>query len=159
MMLRLMILGLFLLVASLATPPARAHCQIPCGIYGDARQFEILEEHAATIEKSMIEIVALSAASPPDYHMIARWTANKEEHAAKIQEIVSSYFLTQRVTSADPADEPAFADYVRHTTLLHQMLVAAMKAKQTTDIAHVATLRALAAAYQDHYFKPHGHPH
>ncbi len=152
-------IALTAVVAPLSIKDAQAHCQVPCGIYGDARQFDIIEEHAATIEKSMVQINALSAAEPVDYHMIARWTANKEDHAQQVQDIVHAYFLTQRVTAEEPTDEAAYRDYLTHLTLLHQMLVAAMKSKQTTDVETVATLRALAAAYKDHYFKEHGHQH
>ena len=143
----------------LANGPAAAHCQIPCGIYDDARQFDVIEEHARTIEKAMDQINTLTEQSPANYHMIARWTINKEEHAQMVQDIVHAYFLTQRVKAADPSDEAAYAAYVKHTTLLHQMLVAAMKCKQTTDPAHVETLRTLASQYKDHYFEAHGHKH
>ena len=89
--------------------------------------------------------------------MIARWTFNKEKHAQEVQDIANAYFLTQRVKVADPADEKAYAAYVKHTTLLHQMLVAAMKCKQTIDLANVELLRKVAQQYKDHYFEQHGH--
>ena len=138
---------------------ASAHCQIPCGIYDDARQFDVIEEHAKTIEKAMEKIKELSEKKPVNYHMIARWTFNKEKHAQDIQDIVHAYFLTQRVKAKSADDKKAYESYVTHTTLLHQMLVAAMKSKQTTDTKHVEALRDLAKKYKAHYFKPHGHKH
>ncbi|WP_306249513.1 superoxide dismutase [Ni] [Parvularcula sp. IMCC14364] len=139
------------------TSPALAHCQIPCGIYDDKRQFDELDEHIRTVEKSMMEIDRLSAASPADYHMVARWTANKEEHAQEIQDIAHAYFLTQRVKVPATQAGAEWSDYVEHTTLLHQILVAAMKCKQTTDLQHVEKLRDLVASYKAHYFKDHSH--
>lgn len=160
MLRQLMVLALFAAVAALwPLDRAAAHCQIPCGIYDDARQFDVIEEHAATIEKAMNKINEMSQATPVNYHMIARWTANKEEHAQEVQDIAHAYFLTQRVKAKDPADAEAHASYVTHVTLLHQILVAAMKCKQTTDPAHVTKLRDLASQYKDHYFKEHGHKH
>ena len=47
-----------------ATGIAWAHCEIPCGIYGDQMRVEMLREHATTIEKSMSQIVAVGKASP-----------------------------------------------------------------------------------------------
>ena len=44
----------------------QAHCQIPCGIYGDEMRFQMLEEHITTIEKSMKLIGELSAGRAPD---------------------------------------------------------------------------------------------
>ena len=153
----LTLVAVAVLVVNFAAGRVEAHCQIPCGIYDDARQFDVIEEHARTIEKSMAKIVELSAASTPDYHMIARWTFNKEKHAQEVQDIANAYFLTQRVKVADPADEKAYAAYVKQTTLLHQMLVAAMKCKQTIDLANVELLRKVAQQYKDHYFEQHGH--
>ncbi len=153
----LTILSLFAL--PFTTQQAIAHCQIPCGIYDDERQFDTLEEHARTIEKSMLKIEELSAETPTNYHTIARWTMNKEEHAQEVQDIVHAYFLTQRVKVAEANDKKAYADYVKHTTILHQLLVTAMKCKQTTDTANVEKLRDLIAAYKTHYFKDHGHSH
>ena len=153
MLRQLMVLALFAAVAALwPIDRASAHCQIPCGIYDDARQFDVIEEHAATIEKAMNKINELSQATPVNYHMIARWTVNKEEHAQEVQDIAHAYFLTQRVKAKDPADAEAHASYVTHVTLLHQILVAAMKCKQTTDPAHVADLRRLALAFSGTYF-------
>lgn len=128
-----------------------AHCEIPCGIYGDDLRFALLAEHIDTIEKSMKEIVALSAAKTRNDNQIARWVANKERHADEIQEIVAQYFMTQRVKPADAGDAAARARYVEQITLLHEMLVAAMKAKQTTDLAHTERLRALLADFKEAY--------
>jgi len=139
---------------------ALAHCQIPCGIYDDKARFTSLLEHTRTIAKSIDAINALSAEQPVDYHSIARWTTNKEEHAQDIQDIAAQYFLTQRVKAktADAAPELR-ENYVTHTTLLHQIIVAAMKTKQTVDVANVEILRDLIKTYEAHYFKEHGHRH
>ena len=49
------VLVLFVLAA---TATVRAHCQIPCGIYDDQTRIHLMEEHVATIEKSMKQIEA-----------------------------------------------------------------------------------------------------
>ena len=123
---------------------ARAHCEIPCGIYGDEARFATLEEHCQTIEKSMTQILALKGTSAKDLHTLARWTANKEEHANKIQHIVSQYFMTQRI-------KPGQDQYEEKISTLHQMLLAAMKCKQTVDTENVAKLRALTAEFRTLY--------
>lgn len=153
----LLILALF----SVGVPGiAAAHCQIPCGIFDDSRQFKIIEEHIVTIEKSMREINTLAAEERPDIHMISRWTANKEEHAIKIQDIASAYFLAQRVkVPPQDAGELKTQMYVKHVTLLHQIIVGAMKARQSTDLDVAAALREKVEAYEAHYFEEHGHKH
>jgi len=122
---------------------ARAHCEIPCGIYGDEMRVRMIAEHIGTIEKSMRQIEGLAAEDHPNFNQLVRWVDNKEKHADEIQEIVSQYFLTQRIKPADPEDEKARAKYVEKLTLLHKIMIQAMKAKQSTDLEVVTKLRAL----------------
>jgi len=129
-----------------------AHCEIPCGIYNDQLRIDLVKEHITTIEKSMNQITELSKQSPLNYNQIVRWIDNKEEHANKIQDIVYQYFMTQRIKAADPADKTAYNDYITKLSYLHQMLVAAMKSKQTTDLANVKTLKMLIDKFENAYF-------
>jgi nickel superoxide dismutase len=131
---------------------ASAHCEIPCGIYDDDARIKLLHEHVGTIEKSMKEIVALSAESPQNQNQIVRWVMNKEDHANQFQEIVTQYFMTQRVKPLTPdADAAATEKYVKQLTLLHEMLVYAMKSKQTTDTANTDKLHELVHNFSDVY--------
>ena len=153
---RLFTLALILLFA-LPIHSAMAHCQVPCGIFDDKREFSALEEDIRTIEKAMTEINRLSEEGN-DVHTIARWTANKEKHAQKIQNSAAEYFLAQRVKVPSPdAPDNVFNDYVKSTTLLHQVIVAAMKCKQTVDLESAMKLRTTLSQYKSHYFKDHGH--
>jgi nickel superoxide dismutase len=149
---RITIAAIFLvLAATLGTPvPASAHCQIPCGIFDDELRVQLMEEDITTIEKSMTQIVALGAATPVDYNQLVRWVMNKEEHAQKLQDIVTAYFMAQRIKPA--TDEASMKDYVNKLTLLHAIQIHAMKAKQSTDLAEIATLRDLVAQFRKAYF-------
>ncbi len=128
-----------------------AHCQIPCGIYGDAARFTEMEEHVVTIEKSMKKIMEISVEDKPDYNQLVRWVDNKEVHAAKLNEIVTYYFLAQRIKPKEEGDGAAYEKYVWELKLLHGMMVHIMKAKQTTDLEHVEKLRALIGAFKVSY--------
>jgi nickel superoxide dismutase len=142
------------LAAAFGAPaPVSAHCQIPCGIYDDELRVQLMEEDITTIEKSMTQIVALGAATPVDYNQLVRWVMNKEEHAQKLQDIVTAYFMAQRIKPAtDPSDAAAMKDYVNKLTLLHAIQIHAMKAKQSTDLAEIATLRDLVSQFRKAYF-------
>ena len=142
------ILSSLILCVLLIPSIASAHCEVPCGIYGDAMRIEMLREHVTTIEKAMDQIRALSTEGEPNYNQLVRWVTNKEEHAEQFQEIVSQYFLHQRIKPAGTDD----TNYVQQLTLLHRMLVGAMKAKQTTDAAHPAQLSELIDAFSESYF-------
>ena len=130
-----------------------AHCQVPCGIYDDEARFAMLSEHVTTIEKAMKEIAALTAQAPVNYNQIVRWVMNKEKHAEEFSEIVSYYFLAQRLVPKAPEDGEARAAYLEQLELCHRLIVTAMKAKQTVDLGHVLALRDLLAKLQGSYFK------
>jgi len=133
----------------LAASTAAAHCEIPCGIYDDQMRTEMISEDATTVEKAMKMIAKLGKEAPVNYNQLVRWITNKEEHADRIQDTVSQYFMTQRIS-------PGTDNYEKKVVVLHKMLVAAMKCKQTTDLSHVETLRTLLKEFEILYF---GHSH
>ncbi len=132
-----------------------AHCEIPCGIYADSVRITMIKEHITTIEKSMKQIEEISQSSKPNYNQLVRWVVNKEEHAKKIQEIVSQYFLHQRIKIVDEGQKDAYAKYQKHLQLLHKMSVYSMKCKQTTDLGFIEKLRATVADFEKAYFHKH----
>jgi nickel superoxide dismutase len=135
-----------------AARTAYAHCEVPCGIYNDKMRVEMIREHITTIEKAMKQIMSLSGESPVNYNQLVRWTVNKEKHADELQHIVEQYFMTQRIKPAHDAGGKMDDRYVEQLTLLHMMLIHAMKAKQTTDLEHVDTLRSLIDKFGEVYF-------
>jgi nickel superoxide dismutase len=145
-----------LLLAVLLGSLAYSHCQIPCGIYDDEARLGEMAEHITTIEKSMKEIVTLSAEPKPNMNQIVRWVNNKEHHADDLSEIVTYYFMAQRVKLPAEGDIKAQNDYIKKLTPLHRMLVYAMKAKQTTDLDNVEKLRASLKEFHDVYFHKDG---
>ena len=132
-----------------AAPNLFAHCEIPCGIYDDELRTKLIAEHATTIEKSMKKIAELSKTKPVNYNQLSRWVTNKETHANEIQHIVTQYFMTQRI-------KPGQKKYSEKLSVLHQMLLGAMKCKQTTDVSHISNLRSHLKAFEKLYFG-HGH--
>ena len=132
----------------------RSHCEIPCGIYGDQMRIMMLYEHIATVEKSMAQIGAMMEQDPPNANQVVRWVNNKEKHADEIQHIVTQYFMTQRVKPADEANAAAYRKYLKQLTTLHAMLQSAMKAKQTTDLAHIESLRKQVKDFSAAYLTP-----
>ena len=130
---------------ALVPAPVEAHCQIPCGIYGDEMRFQMLEEHITTIEKSMKLITELSADPGNNGNQLVRWVMNKDSHADEMASIVTKYFLQQRLK----LDDPQWAAKVKPC---HEILFYSMKAKQTTDQANVEKLRAAVAGLKKVYF-------
>lgn len=142
---RLTLISVFLLTFSAG---AFAHCEIPCGIYDDEARIKLIAEHIATIEKSMNKIQEIEKAEHHDANQLVRWIMNKENHANMLQDIVTQYFMTQRLKVGAKM-------YDQQLTLLHQLLIAAMKTKQTTDLEFVAELKTLLTQFEKLYFAPH----
>lgn len=124
---------------------AWAHCEIPCGIYDDQTRVQLIAEHTGTIEKSIRQILELQKAESVNYNQLVRWVMNKDKHADEIQAIVWQYFMTQRI-------KPDSTNYARKINVLHRMLIAAMKCKQTTDLKYVEELRTLLKTFDKLYF-------
>ncbi len=152
-------IGLVLTLLVSYQPNTFAHCEVPCGIYGDSIRIALIYEHIETVEKSMKSIDELSKAGDKNYNQLVRWVVNKEEHAVKIQEIVSQYFLHQRIKIVEPSDVEAYAKYTNQLALLHQISVYAMKSKQSTDLELISALRKTVHKFENSYFHTHTHTH
>lgn len=142
---RLLQIAMVLCCTLLLAASAAAHCEIPCGIYDDEARIGMLLEHVATIEKSMNQITTIEKNKDHNANQLVRWVMNKENHATELQEIVTQYFMTQRIKFDTKA-------YDKKLALLHQMLVYAMKCKQSTDLAHTAKLTGLIQEFKQLYF-------
>ncbi|MDY6932765.1 MAG: superoxide dismutase [Ni] [Spirochaetota bacterium] len=131
---------------------ALPHCEVPCGIYDDEMRIHMLKEHIRTIRKSMVSIMDLSKEKKKNYNQIVRWINNKETHANYIQDIVYQYFMAQRIKPVKSSDKTLYNKYINQITLLHRMIVYAMKVKQTNDIKYVEELTKLVHEFQGIYF-------
>jgi nickel superoxide dismutase len=129
---------------------APLHCQVPCGIYGDKMRIDMLMEDCATIEKAMTTLQAMDAEESPSKNQMVRWVMTKEQHAQSIQDTVAAYWLAQRVKA--PKDAAGSDKYHAQLKSMHQITVAAMKCKQTTDKSHVSALRKAASEFSAGYF-------
>jgi len=140
---------LIILAITVSSPYVLAHCEIPCGIYDDEMRIALISEHIDTIEKSIKEIMSLENQQDKNYNQIIRWVFNKENHANEIQHIVSQYFLTQRIKFDSK-------NYIEKITLLHKLLVYAMKCKQTTDLSNINQMRSILKDFKKIYLSHNG---
>ena len=122
-----------------------AHCQVPCGVYGDQRRFETMLEDTTTIAKAMAQIGELAEKKDGlSANQLARWVVTKEAHASNTQKIIAEYFMTQRIK----ADAP---NYVGKLTAAHAVMVSAMKCKQTVDAKNAEGLKAAILKFYEAY--------
>ncbi|MBT3601729.1 MAG: hypothetical protein HN521_01575, partial [Candidatus Latescibacteria bacterium] len=82
---------------------------------------------------------------------IVRWVNNKEKHADHIREVVSQYFLAQRIKEPAEGDVAGAKAYTAKLVKLHQIIRTAMKCKQTTDVANAQKLHDQIHEFQELY--------
>lgn len=122
-----------------------AHCQVPCGVYGDSARFTQMLEDQTTITKAIAQINILAIKKDAQSaNQLARWVSTKEDHANKIQKIIAEYFLTQRIKSSSGTYE----DLLKSA---HGVMVAAMKCKQGCDPQSAEALKSAIKNFQGVY--------
>ena len=129
----------------------------PCGVYDDAMRVKMIEEHTLTILKSM-NYIKTNQNDLQQQNQVTRWIINKEQHAQEIQEIISEYFLTQRIKLKDESQESKDL-YHAQLAILHSILLDAMKCKQTVDTSITNSLLENLNKFVNLYFDDHGKKH
>merc|ERR1711957_525242 len=105
-------------------------------------------EDAATIRKAVVQNAELDKAGTlQDRHQAVRWIVAKEEHAGKIMHTIGDYFMAQKLKKDLLTNE----EYLEVLAMLHSVMVAAMKTKQSSELAAVDNLDAALAALKPLY--------
>ncbi len=134
-----------------------AHCQVPCGIFDEDARIKALYEDATTIDKAMKRMNELAGEDDAQsQQQFVRWTHAKEEHASRVIAVTSEYFLTQKLKPVAKGAE-GYETYLNTLALHHELLVAAMKSKQTTDVAAAARLRDAIHGIEHVWVEDHRH--
>jgi nickel superoxide dismutase len=138
-------LSILLIATSCFSSNLFAHCQVPCGVYGDQNRFEQMLEDQTTIEKAGKLISELSGKNDAlSHNQLARWVATKESHATAIQNTIADYFMAQRIKASDKK-------YSDKLAKAHAVMVAAMKCKQTVDAQTAAALKESILSFHKAY--------
>ena len=139
---RTILTAVVLVVTAGFAAEARAHCQVPCGIYDDAARVRSMLEDTTTIDKAIHNIRALAGKTDAQsVNQATRWIHTKEVHASRIITTISEYFLAQKIIAADPTKSREWQRYVQVLVDHHAVMRLAMTAKQTVDHQVVTALR------------------
>jgi len=139
------LLPIAIIISLLSSNWLSAHCQVPCGVYGDSARFAQMLEDQTTIAKAIAQINDLAAKNDAQSaNQLSRWVSTKEDHANKIQKIIAEYFLTQRIKSSSEKYE----DLLKGA---HSVMVAAMKCKQGTDSKNADGLKTAIKNFKSVY--------
>jgi len=136
------------------------HCQVPCGIFDDPKLVADVLETVATIKKAMNEMTRLSGEglSALNINQITRWVNTKEEHCGKIISLMSGYCMCQRIKPpSDPktpfkgTDAEKAEAYTNALMAHHQVMLCAVKCKQTVDPANAEAMETAVATMSKMY--------
>ena len=152
-MVRWTMIGGTMLVMSMGSTSAHAHCQVPCGIYDDPARVAQLREHTETIRKAVRLIGKLAAKDDAQSrNQLVRWVTVKEQHADKVIRTVADYFLAQKIKPL-VSQNRGHAAYLWKVAKHHAVIVAAMKCKQTVDMSNVEALGRAVGAIASYWRK------
>ena len=142
-------LAIAALLSFTAASNISAHCQVPCGIYTDDTVLTDLHTHQQTIAKAITQINELSKDANANANQLTRWVVNKESHATKIQNTMLEYFLAQRLKPAEM--ESNKEAYLKKLTLSHNVIVLAMKCKQSASSENATKLHDAISEFEKAY--------
>jgi small subunit ribosomal protein S27Ae len=124
-----------LLLFSSETKKTYNHCQVPCGIFDDPAIVSEINQACTTIRKAIVQSKSLHGklgSDPLALNQMVRWINTKEEHCSKIITLIAEYCLCQRIKRPEFKTE---TDYLQALKIHHDVMQAAMKAKQSMDEA------------------------
>ena len=93
-----------------------------------------------TVEKSIKQITELSQQQKPNMNQIVRWVNIKDRHADDTANIITYYFMAQRVKPVDKSDAAAYEKYTKQLTLLHSQNTSTKRERVGSDQVHLDSL-------------------
>jgi len=108
--------------ARLGFEQARAHCDVPCGIYDPI----VAQISALTVVRMMDLMAALEGEGVAAHNSMARYIAVKEEHAEQAKHEI-------RVIWGDFIKSDHIAQYPELTDLVHKIMQLGSKCRQTAE--------------------------
>lgn len=117
-------LGFFLL--SLNFIDLQAHCQMPCGIYHDDLVYDQVDQYVETMYKGLTMLNDSKFDTVHSKNEFVRWVINKEKSSDEVAQLLTSYFLQQKI-------KPGEEDTDKRLRLTHRLLVMLVLIKQNTD--------------------------
>lgn len=116
-------MGIYL---SLLQANLSAHCQMPCGIYHDNMVYDQIDQYVETMFKAMTELATIKFQTPQERNAFVRWVSTKDESSDQIAEIITYYFLQQKI-------KPGEEDTPKRLASAHRLLFLMVQMKQNVD--------------------------
>jgi nickel superoxide dismutase len=111
------------------------HCQMPCGIYHDDMVYDQIDQFVETVFKGISVLNESKFSSVKDKNEFVRWVVQKEKCCDETANIITVYFLQQKIKPNEP-------DTVKKLVSAHKLLFLLVSIKQNSDLEFVKQFNA-----------------
>jgi len=115
------------LITLLGQAPLNAHCQMPCGIYNDQMVYDQVNQFYKTVYKGVMAMKNNKLETVEDKNQFVRWVMTKERLCNETAEIITKFFLQQKLKPDDEDTKPLILS-------AHKLLFLLVAIKQTVDV-------------------------
>lgn len=114
------------LVFNLSPVHLGAHCQMPCGIYHDDMVYDLIDQYVETMIKAVSVLNKSKFETVRERNEFVRWVIEKEKESDKTADLLTTYFLQQKI-------KPAEDDTAKRVESAHKLLALLVSIKQNAD--------------------------
>ncbi|MBS4169038.1 superoxide dismutase [Ni] [Parachlamydia sp. AcF125] len=107
-----------------------SHCQMPCGVYHDNMIYDQIDQYVETMAKGITVLTDNKFTTLHDKNEFMRWVMTKEMESNKVAELVTTYFLQQKI-------KPDEEDSAKKAEMAHRLLFLLVGIKQNIDMKMV----------------------
>lgn len=119
-----------LAAACVITKPLLSHCQMPCGIYHDDMVYDQVDQYVETMAKGISILTDSKFSTVRDKNEFIRWVYLKEIESDKIANLITTYFLQQKI-------KPGEEDTSKRVLSAHRLLFYLVAIKQFADLKYL----------------------
>lgn len=107
-----------------------AHCQMPCGIYHDDMVYDQIDQYVETMYKGDSVLIDNKFDTLQSKNEFVRWVLTKENSSNEIAQLITTYFLQQKI-------KPDENETAKMLASAHKLLFLLVQIKQTADLKKV----------------------
>jgi len=107
-----------------------SHCQMPCGVYHDDMVFDEVDQYVETMYKGVSVLKNSAFVTLKERQDFIRWVMEKEKESDKVAELITKYFLQQKI-------KPGEVDTQKKVLAAHNLLFLLVGIKQNCSLEEV----------------------
>jgi hypothetical protein len=132
--------------------PVSAACETSCSdLVDDDSAFARIQENISALEAETVQIQQWQADPIANMLSIAQAINRKTQYANAVREVLTDYFLYQRLQPSEDVLGSEYQSYAARLGLFHQALNAAVLTKENADPSAIQDLQHKVEAFKNHF--------